>query len=342
MIREFQSELGAQWEKYHESLTLFLVGKLSRPELVRIIKPLLHSAELVKYHNKLLLLNLANLAVPGDSGEFLSEIAMFWSKSGLKSGAKNNVKSSQYEKFKSNIMGLPLKERRRIRLITKESGKKNKLSAFVTLTRQALLPKIPMILDKDQQQLQVNNLVSWQQDVVNGINTPVATTSYELPDMDTLLRRVLMTMREHGLVGGLSLKTLEIISLGLETHLKNILELAIDIVRYREQKYASNSFLLPGVPSANSKASVSLLEERPTGVLDVVLSVEDLYNTFEMFPHMIEPCGPKIRLSSVLLKNDDERDPKLPQPEEVGRNERNDAMGTSDELKWMLQDLITT
>ena len=121
-------------------------------------------------------------------------------------------------------MGLPLRERRRIKNITRDSGKKGKLSASITLTRHALLPKIPMIQDKEQQKLQVNNLVQWQQDVVNGINTPLSTQTYEIPDYEDLSRHVLMTMREYGLTGGASIPALEMIILGLETHLRNIVE----------------------------------------------------------------------------------------------------------------------
>ena len=54
-----------------------------------------------------------------------------------------------------------------------------------------------MIQDKEQQQVQVNNLVQWQ-DVLNGINTPIATENYEIPDYDNLSRMMLMIMREHG------------------------------------------------------------------------------------------------------------------------------------------------
>ena len=39
LIREFQTKLGSDWDKYHESLSLFLVGKLSRPELIHNITP---------------------------------------------------------------------------------------------------------------------------------------------------------------------------------------------------------------------------------------------------------------------------------------------------------------
>lgn len=396
LIREFQTKLGNDWDKYHESLTSFLIGKLSRPELVSIISPLLKNG-LVKYHNKLLLLNFAN-SLQDSPVEFSSELASFWSKKNAKT---KNVKSTQYEKFKQNIMGLPLKERRRIRSITKESGKKNKLSASITLTRQALLPKIPMIQDKEQQQLQVNNLVQWQQDVVNGINTPLATSTYELPDYDNLSRRMLMTMREHGLTGGVSSRALEMVSLGLESHLKNIVESAMDLARYREHKYAPKDFLQSGLANSNgflngsdNPKSFGVSRKRKREELasssktkEVAINIEDMFNTLEMFPHLIEPCGPKYRLTNVLFQNDDMMSefgytlpPRpVPPPEEArlngtlkgvknegeanGTTEENGPMtdkseqptkqqpklqndtshmGTVDELKWVLHDLIST
>ena len=95
LISEFQQKLGNNWDKYHESLTLFLTGKLSRPELVNIISPLLKNG-LVKYHNKLLLLNFAN-SLQDSPMEFSSELALFWSKKNAKS---KNVRLTQYEKLK--------------------------------------------------------------------------------------------------------------------------------------------------------------------------------------------------------------------------------------------------
>lgn len=305
-IREFQSKLGNDWEKYHETLSLFLIGKLSRPELVSIISPLLKNG-LLKYHNKLLLLNFANSLKDGPL-DFLNEFASFWNK---KAGKASKVKSTQYEKFKQNIMGLPIKERRRIKNITRDSGKRGKLNAGITLTRHTLLPKIPMIQDKEQQQLQVNNLVQWQQDVVNGINTPIATENYEIPDFDNLSRRVLMTMREYGLTGGLNAGVLEVILLGLETHLKNIMETAIDVAKYRKNKYTNNDYI--PLESTGERITKSVVPRKRTfdeddehlRSNDITLSIEDLYDTLEMFPHLIEPSGPKFRLSNVMLDNDD-------------------------------------
>lgn len=307
LIREFQTKLGSDWDKYHESLSLFLVGKLSRNELVQNITPILKNG-LRKYHNKLLLLNLSNSLKDGPL-DFQSEFASFWNK---KANKTKNVRSSQYEKFKQNIMGLPIKERRRIKNITRESGKKGKLNASITLTRHSMLPKIPMIQDTEQQQLQVNNLVQWQQDVVNGINTPIATENYEIPDYDNLSRRILMTMREHGLTGGLNNQVLEVVLLGLEAHLKNVIESAIDVARYREKKYTTNDFISTTLSSmqpnntiTNEKKRKAVDESENEKKRTVTLRIEDLNDTFEMFPHLIEPNGPKLRLPNVMLQNDD-------------------------------------
>ncbi|KAG2736111.1 hypothetical protein G9P44_000201 [Scheffersomyces stipitis] len=304
LIHEFQSKLGNDWEKYHETLSLFLIGKLSRAELVAIIKPILKD-NLIRYHNKLLLLNFANSLKDGPL-DYSNEFSSFWNKKAQKS---SKVKSSQYEKFKQNIMGLPIKERRRIKNITRDSGKKGKLSAGITLARHSLLPKIPMIQDKEQQQLQVNNLVQWQQDVVNGINTPIATQNYELPEYDNLSRRILMTMREHGLTGGLNASVLEMILLGLESHLKNIIDSAIDVAKYRQNKYTNNDYIpleankSHDIGISNKKRSFE--DMKVDSSKDITLNIEDLYSTFEMFPHLIEPCGPRYRLANVMLENDD-------------------------------------
>ncbi|CAN3356685.1 transcriptional coactivator Hfi1p/ADA1 [Diutina catenulata] len=380
LMREFQQKLGSDWEKYHEALSYYLIGKLSRPELVETITPLLEKENLTHYHNKLLLLQIANSTKEGPldfSG--IDDFALFWNKKAVK---PSKVKSTQYEKFKQNIMGLPIKERLRIKSIQRESGKQGKLNAGITLTRHNLLPKIPMIQDKDQQQLHVNSLVQWQQDVVNGINTPICTDNFELPDYENLSRRVLMTMREYGLTGGVNGPVLEVILLGLESYLKNIMEKAIDVAKYRENKYTNNDYIPPpgtsgpygDTESRSVQASPTKrrkLEDPSVGSSkkDITLSIEDMYETLEMFPHLIEPCGAKYRLSGVMLENDDTSsqllDYTLPDkmPVNVGRRDKDkpddnkpsapeatpapappsDAhVGTSDDLKWVLHDLITT
>lgn len=377
LIREFQSKLGPKWDKYSEILSAYLIGRLSRAELLHSLKPILSNQQTYKLHNKLLLLNLAN-SINGNSpannsaNEITPEFSIFWNR--RQQTKSKNVRSSQYEKFKLNIMGLSIRERRRIKSITRDGGKKGKLNAFITLTRHALLPKIPMIQDKDQQLLQISNIVQWQQDVVNGINAPVATENYELPDYDLLLRRILMTMREHGLTGGLNPQVLEMVMLGLESHLKNLMESAIDTIRYRETKYAKNDIL----PTANNEQdketgsdgnSEPIIEIPESKKPRMNLSIEDMYDTFEIFPYLIEPLGPKLRLSTVMLANEDQKDLDEtdyilpPKPASLllengtgssiksedkktgdtnGAARPNEHIGTTDELKWVLHDLVST
>ena len=83
----------------------------------------------------------------------------------------------------------------------------------------------------------------------------------------------------------------------------------------------------------------------------VTLHIEDLFNTLEMYPHLIEPCGSKLRLPSITLENDDMIDTKYELPPREQNDEekikeepdkRTAHLGTTDELKWVLHDLITT
>ena len=381
LIREFQTKLGRNWEKYHETLSLFLIGKLSRQELISIIIPILKEKKLLKYHNKLLLLNFAN-SLKDNPMELSNEFSNFFNK---KSGKITKNKNNQLDKFKSIIMGLPVKERKRIIDISRDSGKKNKIATDIILTRHSILPKIPMIQDKEQQQLQVNNLVQWQQDVLNGINTPIATENYEIPDYDNLSRHMLMTMREYGLTGGMNPGVMEVLLLGLESHLKNIVETAIDVAKFRKNKYTNDSYVpldksttttTTSTSTTNNGKSKSKFEEA-TSSKDITLCIEDLYDTFEMYPHLIEPNGPKLRLSNVMLENDDmindgngldyELPPKSieyiakesavaagapasttssPQKKDNSNSSvipRPDAhIGSADELKWVLHDLVST
>lgn len=121
-----------------------------------------------------------------------------------------------------------------------------------------------------------------------------------------------MTMREYGLTGGLSTEVLEMVLLGLDAHLKNIIESAIDVARYRENKYTTNDFISTTLNSMQpSNANENFKKRKADHELEnekkrkVTLNINDLFDTFEMFPHLIEPSGPKLRLSNIMLQNDD-------------------------------------
>ncbi|GMM34785.1 Hfi1 protein [Saccharomycopsis crataegensis] len=202
------------------------------------------------------------------------------------------------------------------------------------------------------------NVGLWTQEVMTGLSTMLSSESYELPDVNFLKNRMVGIMRENGLVGSVNDQTLNIMIVGLENYLKNIIEAAVDTVRYRKFRYdednagptiddddrmmdgneptnavASRSdkemnldvASSPGSSTSSSRnASNSSLTSNMTsttntsapmspGKIDyeqhrkrkITLTTEDIYDTFKLTPHIIEPYGILDRISSVLLRDDD-------------------------------------
>lgn len=292
LAKEFQKKLGNNWDKYQSTISAFLVGKLSRKELTNVLDELLTDSKMVRMHNQLLLANLANSLRDGPNSASANS---GFGGAGLNKRKKDGrVKaSSQYEKLKKDIMGLPIRERRRIKSITRDSGKRSMANSALTLTRQSLLPKIPYVSDKDK--AVTGNTVEWTQDISHGIQTLLSTETFTLPDNENLKSRMLGIAREHGLTGNLDRNVVEFTYLGLETYLKGIIEQAIDTVRYRKQKYAADDVL----DTSNPKEPLKRKRQRK-----VTLTNEDMVDTFNLFPYLIEPGGPVYRLHDTQLHDD--------------------------------------
>lgn len=67
LVMKFQKRLGKKWDDYQMVVSLFLIGKLSRDELMEKLEETLDSTT-IRFHNQLLLANLANClrAEPSD------------------------------------------------------------------------------------------------------------------------------------------------------------------------------------------------------------------------------------------------------------------------------------
>lgn len=99
-------------------------------------------------HNHFLLANLANAfrdPPPGERGMLNG-----WTKKHKDTSRKDVKGDSQLNKLKEDIMGLSVRERKRIKAIARESGKRAPIPSTITATRQAMLPKIPFVNDKDK------------------------------------------------------------------------------------------------------------------------------------------------------------------------------------------------
>lgn len=146
IMSDFQKALGDNWDRYREVITQFLIGKLTRGELQEELDHVLDK-NTIHMHNHFLLANLANAfrdPPPGERGMLNG-----WSKR-QKDPSRNVKGDSQLTKLKEDIMGLSVRERKRIKAIARESGKRAPIPSTITATRQAMLPKIPFVNDKEK------------------------------------------------------------------------------------------------------------------------------------------------------------------------------------------------
>lgn len=294
LATELRHKLGPHWDKYQATIAEFLIGKLSRTEFTGIVQGFLTDSRLVRMHNQLLLANVVNALRDGPDGDEQSSKYSFGSSS--KKPVKKGMKqSSQYEKLKKDVMSLPIRERYRIKTITRESGKQRMANSSLTLTRQSLLPQIPFSSEKEKV---LSNVIEYTQDINHALNTPLATETFALPDQENLKTRMLGISREHGLTGALNNDVAELLYHGLEAYLKNIVESAIDTVRYRRKRYAEDGF--------DISDSVQNKKLRPK----VTLMNEDMVDTFDLHPFLVEPSGSTYRLHAVSLQDDTYIEPK--------------------------------
>lgn len=355
LVAEFQAKMGKHWPHYQMVVSRFLLGKLLRQELVQELLQILDPT-LVGYHNRFLVLNLTNLTREGPQHLVNSVELVFLTKQQNKT---KQTRNGSYEKIKADIMALPPRERRRIKNITRESGKRGMITSSITLTRQALLPKVPYVQDKQKQLTQPNNTLQWLQEVVAGYQAPLALETRGLPEPDSLRARITMHMRENGLLGQVDDKTLLVMSVGLEYYLKNLLEGTVNASVYRDDKYGQDDYMIvppAGGGGVDGQPAVSAVERAakeptppPHKKRRVVVTAEDLFRTIEILPHLSEPCGPWQRLLGVVLQNDDStlrpyEVPEQPVLKKTGtaNGDGGSNVGSREELKWMLHEILSS
>ena len=368
MIEEITGILGRdQWTKYAQILSLFILGKLSRKELVNELDILFSGSnnmkpKMMRLHNHLLLGILANS---------LRENPLTMIKNGSwgfgngtnangKQSKKGNKHNSQIELYKKIVMSLPIEDRNRIKSITKDAGKRGFVFCSVLQSRLNNIPKIPIVTNADTlKRIKNDNMktpLEWSQDIMNGFGAPLASESYSLPDTDSFYLRIVGIAREHGLVGNIDAGCIDLISLALDVYLKNIIEMAIDTVRYRKKKYSdyydlddfgTYQAVSSGTDtSKDAKDDIMEIERKRT----ISLTNEDIYTSLSLFPNMADASGAYYNAMNLGLVNDDELVIKsssiddLPdfleeKPFFTPVDEKN--IGTPTELNWLIRDILT-
>lgn len=319
-------------------------------------------ASLIRLHNQLLLGILTNslkdspLSKKGSTWGFQND------SSGINSSSSKlrrvNKHNSQIELYKKIVMSLPITDRNRLKAITREAGKKGFVYCSVLQTRLKNIPKIPIVTNPDTlKRVKTNNLktpLEWSQDIMNGFNTPLATDNYSLPDADSLYLRMVSIAREHGLVGNVDARGIELLSMALDHYLKNIIEFTIDTVRYRRKKYSeyydlNDAGIYRPVAQAAPDSVIEEIDNMPNALIS--LTGEDLYNTISIFPNLVKPTsGAYHDITTLGLINDDDLVINKSGIDDLSEflnekplftplDEKN--IGTRDELNWLIKDILT-
>ncbi|SCW00371.1 LAFE_0C02718g1_1 [Lachancea fermentati] len=372
MVEEFSGLLGKEnWSKYAQIISLFILGKLSRKELVNeldlIFTPPPESQQqgnqapvsrglFIRLHNQMLLAILANSLRDSALGESADGAWGFNNGTSHSNKRRLNKHNSQIETYKKIVMSLPIQDRNRLKMITKEAGKRGFVLCSVLQARLNLIPKIPIVTNPETlKRVKASNLktpLEWSQEIVNGFSAPLATESYSLPDSDSLYLRMISIAREHGLVGAVDGRCVEILSLALENYLKNVLESAIDTVRYREKKYSDYYDLNNEgfYQEVSNRGDENVPDETESLSKVISLTNEDMAETFTIYPNLVAHTGAYFKLNTCeLLNYDDLVNMKssiddLPEfledkPNFTPVDDKN--VGTRDELNWLIKDILT-
>ncbi|SSD58849.1 related to Transcriptional coactivator HFI1/ADA1 [Saccharomycodes ludwigii] len=185
LIDDLNEALGKQlWIKYAQSVSLFILGKRTRTELVQDINSIIYeldnlttttnpnttSTTIYKLHNQLMLTILANSLISNKNGinigngfNTVTDIG----NSTVNGNKPNKVtktqqkqhQTSQIESYKRVVMSLPIQDRKRMSKITREAGKRGFVLCSVLQTRLATLPKIPAIASQET----LNRIRNYQQ-----------------------------------------------------------------------------------------------------------------------------------------------------------------------------------
>lgn len=368
MINEFNEYLSKEhWAKYARLISLFILGKLSRKELVNELdvifrptqeQPNIKPRDLIRLHNQLLLSLFTNSLRETTDDDPQS------SKWGFRNGSQQQNKrrskpNSQIELYKKIVVSLPLSDRQRLKMITKEAGKRGFVLCSVLQARLRQIPKLPCVFNQETakriQQQELKGPQEWSQEIMSGFKTQLSTESYVLPDNESLYLRMVGIARENGIVGQIDSRCVDIVSLALEYYLKTIIESTIDTVRYREKKYSDyydlndDGFQQASGTSFSDKKETDMAKDITANRI-ISLTNEDALDSFTISPNVVDPTGAYLGLTTNGLVNDDEiiqfKSPiddllyfKQEKPSFTPLDEKN--MGTREELNWLIKDILT-
>ncbi|KAL6939265.1 hypothetical protein ACO0RG_003098 [Hanseniaspora osmophila] len=224
---------------------------------------------------------------------------------------------------------------------------------------------------EDEKDVQKKGMVEWSQEIVDSYQGLLCQELYSLPDNKLLMQRMYGIMRENGLIGELDKSCLDLVILALEKYMRNLIESGIDSIRYRRKKYsdlydldANGAYQEIGAFTSGLQAPAEEIEfakeekipvqeyhSQQQQQLDIALTNEDIMDTLQVNPSLMDPGSIFYNMNINYNKNDDQMVvfnsriddmPLFANPEDkpsfIPVDERNE--GSREELNWLLKDIL--
>ncbi|XBW34602.1 hypothetical protein QEN19_000165 [Hanseniaspora menglaensis] len=197
----------------------------------------------------------------------------------------------------------------------------------------------------------------FSKDIIKAQEQPLCKELYNLPDVKSLNIKMIGDIRQMGMIGTVAPGCAELLLVGLQQYLCDIIEEVSDVVRYRRKKYSE----LYEINEEGEYTAIDIFgnhfKERIDQEMDVkeessvMLSADDILEALEVNPTLInQSIMPKDLLFDEYIHNDDDiirgksciDDLELFQQDvrPVNVATQNDQVGNRDELLWILRESL--
>lgn len=198
----------------------------------------------------------------------------------------------------------------------------------------------------------------FSKDIIKAQEQPLCRELYNLPEVKSLTIRMTGDIRQLGMVGNVAPGCAELLLVGLQQYLCDIIEEVHDVVKYRRKKYSElyeideeGNYKAIDIFGNYFKEKIGQTVE-DKGEESVILTCDDVLEALEVNPTLIDQrVMPKDLLIDEYICNDDEivrgksciDDLMLFQQQDArpaSGTKQGNQIGSNDELLWILRDSL--
>ncbi|KAF2195772.1 hypothetical protein K469DRAFT_544621 [Zopfia rhizophila CBS 207.26] len=205
----------ADWAKYKEAISHFLLGTLNQEELTRKLSPILATPSLEHTHNQFILAIYGNVfRDPPEPG-----IASWVSANDKPTAvAKPNTGDEAEKRLKHEVMQLSRRERNRLKKI-----QESPFDAFTGLMSEYHDARRIKQPDTGPASAGGYQKTNWDLEIRKRYTQPLFTETHEFPDAESIAARMLPICYENGLPSGHTPDCAAFMNIATETYIKEAL-----------------------------------------------------------------------------------------------------------------------